>query len=166
MNDEYAQIKLKCDQCEKTFWTIKQFNSHKSNHSYLTVDDNHSCDQCDYKCKKTNKLRFHINSVHLGVKPNLCDVYPAAFPTKGALNIHKLSHSSERNFNCLFSEKAFHSKQNLITHVRTHTEEKPYTCDVCGKSFSDQTYSTTHKKVTYYRQFKSTGKSICLWGMQ
>ena len=113
----------------------------------MTVDGSYSRDQCDYKCKKTNRLRFHIDSVHLGVKPHLCDVCPAAFPTKGALNVHKLSHSSERNFNCLFCEKAFHSKQNLITHVRTHTGEKPYTCDVCGKSFSDQTYSTTHKRL-------------------
>ena len=118
MNDEHAKIKLKCDQCEKTFWTEKQLSNHKANHSYLTVDGSYSCDQCDYRCKKTNRLRFHIDSVHLGVKPHLCDVCPAAFPTKGALNVHKLSHTGERNFKCIFCEKAFHSKQNLITHIR------------------------------------------------
>ena len=63
MNDEHGQVKLKCDECDKTFWTVKQLNNHRANHSYLTVDGHYSCDQCDYKCKKTNRLRFHIDSV-------------------------------------------------------------------------------------------------------
>ena len=58
-----------------------------------------------------------------------------------------MSHTGERNFPCMFCEKAFHSKHNLVTHVRTHTGEKPFTCDICGKSFSDQAYFANHKRM-------------------
>jgi len=146
MNDKHAEFKLKCDQCEKTVWTQKQLEVHKTKHDYSTADGNYTCDQCGYKCKHSFTLRIHINGVHLGLKPHQCELCPAAFSVKGALTMHKLSHTDVRNFPCQFCEKAFHTKANLITHIRTHTGEKPFTCDVCGKSFSDQAYFAKHKR--------------------
>ena len=148
MNEEHAHVKLKCQSCEKSFWTEKQLQNHMLNHTFIpNADGDLQCEHCDYKCKKIPRLKFHINSVHLGVRPHLCDFCPAAFPTKGALNTHRMSHTGERNFPCMFCEKAFHSKHNLVTHVRTHTGEKPFTCDICGKSFSDQAYFANHKRM-------------------
>jgi len=147
MNDEHAELKFKCDQCEKTVWTQTQLEVHRTKHVYSTADGNYTCDQCGYKCKQSNRIRFHINAVHLGLKPHLCELCPAAFSTKSALTKHKLSHTNERNFPCQFCEKAFHTKSNLETHIRTHTGEKPYTCDICGKSFSDQAYFSKHKRL-------------------
>eukprot|EP00092_Neocalanus_flemingeri_P024737 GFUD01026826.1.p1 GENE.GFUD01026826.1~~GFUD01026826.1.p1 ORF type:complete len:580 (+),score=128.14 GFUD01026826.1:3-1742(+) len=149
MNDEHAEFKLKCDECEKTVWNIKQLEVHKTKHDYSTADGSLSCDQCNYKCKKSHRLKFHIDAVHRGLKPHLCELCPAAFATKSTLNKHRLSHTDERNFKCQFCEKAFHSKGNLGTHIRTHTGEKPYTCDVCGKSFSDQAYFAKHKRLHF-----------------
>ena len=104
MNEEHAELKLKCPQpaCDKTFWTEKQLSAHQENHRYTRTDEgDYRCDHCDYKCKKVPRLKFHINAVHLGVRPHLCDFCPAAFPTKGALNTHRLSHTGERNFPCM-----------------------------------------------------------------
>eukprot|EP00092_Neocalanus_flemingeri_P009882 GFUD01010651.1.p1 GENE.GFUD01010651.1~~GFUD01010651.1.p1 ORF type:complete len:755 (-),score=140.96 GFUD01010651.1:213-2477(-) len=157
MNDEHAEVKFKCDQCDKTFWTPKQLELHKITHNYSSAEGSYSCDQCEYKCYKSNTLKLHINAVHLGVKPHLCELCPAAFASKSSLNNHKLSHSDERNFKCQFCEKAFHSKGNLETHIRTHTGEKPYTCDVCGKSFSDQAYFAKHKRL---HDTNSSGQSV------
>ena len=104
MNEEHAELKLKCPQpgCEKTFWTEKQLKTHQQNHQYSkTEEGDYQCEHCHYKCKKVHRLKFHINAVHLGVRPHLCDFCPAAFPTKGALNTHRMSHTGERNFPCM-----------------------------------------------------------------
>ena len=118
MNDEHAELKLKCDQCEKTVWTQKQLKVHMTKHDYSTADGCFTCDQCGYTCKKSHRLKFHIDAVHLGLKPHLCELCPAAFATKSTLNKHRLSHTNERNFKCQFCEKAFHTKGNLETHIR------------------------------------------------
>ena len=118
MNDEHAEFKFKCDQCEKTVWTQKQLKVHMTKHDYSTADGCFTCDQCGYTCKKSHRLKFHIDAVHLGVKPHLCELCPAAFATKSTLNKHRLSHTDERNYKCQFCEKAFHTKGNLETHIR------------------------------------------------
>jgi KRAB domain-containing zinc finger protein len=118
MNDEHAEFKLNCNQCEKTVWTQQQLKVHKTKHEYSVEDGSYGCDKCDYKCKKAHRLKFHIDTVHLGVKTHLCELCPAAFATKNTLNKHILSHTDERNFKCKFCEKAFHTKGNLETHIR------------------------------------------------
>jgi len=147
MNIEHVELKLKCDQCDRTVWTEKQLKVHKTKHVYSTPDGIFSCDQCDYKCKKSHRLNFHINAVHLGVKPYVCEECSAAFSTRGSLNIHKMSHTEDRKFKCQFCEYGCHTKANLETHIRTHTGEKPFTCDVCGNSFADQGYFAKHKRL-------------------
>ena len=148
MNEEHAHLKLKCNTCEKTFWTEKQLKNHMLNHTFVpNADGDLQCEHCDYKCKAIPRLKFHINAVHLGVKPHQCEFCPSAFPTKGALNNHRMIHTGERNFPCMFCEKKFQSKHNLVTHVRTHTGEKPFTCDICGRSFGDQAYFANHKRM-------------------
>ena len=147
MNEEHSEAKIKCDECEKGFWTDEQLQSHKITHKHLTPEGDFQCDQCDYKCAQAPRLRVHIKSVHLGVKPHLCDMCPASFAIKSSLEKHKQFHNDERNFPCMFCDKAFHSKCNLVTHIRTHTGEKPFTCEECGKSFADQGYFRTHKRL-------------------
>ena len=118
MNDEHAEFKLKCDQCEKTVWTQQQLKVHKMRHEHTTGNGTLTCDKCGYICKSAHRLKLHIDAVHLGVRKHLCDWCPAAFATTSALNKHILSHTDERNFKCQFCEKAFHSKGNLQTHIR------------------------------------------------
>ena len=147
MNDEHAEFKQKCDECDKTVWTNQQMKVHMMKHAHTSNDGTLGCDRCEYKCKSAHRLKFHIDTVHLGIKKHLCQWCPAAFATTSSLKKHILSHTGERNFKCQFCEKAFHSKGNLEKHIRTHTGEKPYTCEVCGKSFSDQSYFIKHKRL-------------------
>jgi len=147
MNDEHAEFKQKCDECDKTVWTDQQMKVHKMKHVHTSNDGTLGCDRCEYKCKSAHRLKFHIDTVHLGIKKHLCQWCPAAFATTSSLKKHILTHTGERNFKCPFCEKAFHSKCNLEKHIRTHTGEKPYTCEVCGKSFSDQSYFIKHKRL-------------------
>ena len=118
MNDEHAELKLKCDHCEKSFWSQRQLKVHTVRHVNSAENGSLSCDKCDYQCKSAHTLKHHIDAVHLGVKKHLCDWCPKAFGTKSTLNKHILSHTDERNFKCQFCEKAFHTKGNLATHIR------------------------------------------------
>ena len=146
-NDEHGHLKFKCTECPKSFWTEKLLHEHLHNHKFKPNEEgDFQCEYCDYKCKKIARIKQHVNQVHLGVRPHLCDFCSAAFPTKSSLNKHRMSHTGERNFPCMFCEKKFHSKHNLVTHVRTHTGEKPFTCDTCGESFSDQSHFAKHKR--------------------
>ena len=147
MNEVHGQLKLPCHRCDKTFWSEKQRQSHTMTHTHQTHSDGtFHCDQCDFKGKKACHVRVHINSVHLKMKPHLCDFCPSAFPTKSALSAHRNTHTNERIFPCTFCEKKFTKKCNMVTHIRTHTGEKPFTCEECGKSFSDQAYFAVHQR--------------------
>ena len=35
--------------------------------------DNYQCEHCSYIAKRINRLNVHINTVHKGIKPFLCD---------------------------------------------------------------------------------------------
>ena len=147
MNEVHGSLKLPCNYCEKSFWKEKQRLEHTMTQIYqMHSDGTFYCDQCGYKGKKAHNLKYHINAVHLKIKPHLCDFCPMAFPTKSALSIHRNTHTNERIFPCTFCEKKFTTKCNMLTHIRTHTGEKPFTCDKCGKSFSDQAYFAVHKR--------------------
>ena len=147
MNEVHGSLKLPCNYCDKSFWKEKQRLEHTMTHIYqMHSDGTFYCDQCGYKGKKAHNLKYHINAVHLKIKPHLCDFCPMAFPTKSALSIHRNTHTNERIFPCTFCKKKFTTKCNMLTHIRTHTGEKPFTCDECGKSFSDQAYFAVHKR--------------------
>ena len=145
MNEEHEDMKLKCDQCDKTFWTDKLLRVHRLKHMRFQ-DGTYGCDYCEYKTEFSSRLNAHIESVHLGVKRHLCEVCSMGFYTRKGLLTHYMTHTGEKKFKCIICEKSFQTKQYLETHIRIHTGEKPFTCDTCGKSFNDQAYFTKHKR--------------------
>ena len=147
MNDAHESLKLPCDQCDKTFWTAQQLETHAKSHLYQQVGHLLSCSSCSYSCITSHRLTNHINAVHLGIRPLHCDQCTSSFPTTSGLKMHILSHTGERQFQCNYCGKGLNTKQSLASHIRTHTGEKPFTCDFCGKSFSDQAYFTRHKRL-------------------
>ena len=146
MKREHGSIKLNCSLCTKSFWTEKQLEEHVLNHKFKSNDEgNFQCEHCEYKCQNVARIKQHVNQVHLGLRPFLCDYCSSSFPTKSAVNIHRMSHTGERNYPCMFCEKKFNRKDNLVKHVRTHTGEKPFSCDVCGRTFGDQSHFAKHR---------------------
>jgi len=149
MDDSHVTEKLPCPEvdCEKTFWNIRSLVSHRRKHSPGHV---YECWQCNYKNTRASAVAFHFNSVHLKIKPHLCDKCPGAFPSRGRLLVHvRAVHcSDDKRFRhyCTVCGKDFSTKQYLTIHIRLHTGERPHTCEECGKSFSDSAYFSNHVK--------------------
>ena len=66
---------------------------------------------CDAAFYRKNKLKIHIESVHEGKKPYLCNDCGKAFSTKNPLKIHIYSvHEGEKTFLCNDCGKTFSRK--------------------------------------------------------
>ena len=60
-----------------------------------------------YKCESKQRLKFHINGVHEGVK-----------------------------YDCATCKSSFTHKSKMKQHIKTvHEKIKPFACDICDKSF-------------------------------
>ena len=46
-----------------------------------------------------------------------------------------LSHTGEKQFKCMFCEKAFSQSISLTRHKQSHTGEKPFKYSFCEKAF-------------------------------
>ena len=68
MNDEHTQFKLKCEKCEKAFWTQQQLKVHTMRHEN-TSDNGTSikifnCNSCEYSTNDRGNFKRHQQSKH------------------------------------------------------------------------------------------------------
>ena len=102
-----------CFICGTFFKSRKDLNSHIINHNEATIP----CDQCDQVYKKRNRLRRHINVVHLKIKNHKCDLCDKRFGTSKALRDHKTAiHEKLKPFACLVCEFKCAKYGNLNLH--------------------------------------------------
>ncbi|XP_036595694.1 transcriptional repressor protein YY1-like, partial [Trichosurus vulpecula] len=102
------------------------------------------------KCMKlfrdNSALRKHMHT-H-GPKGHVCPECGKAFVESSKLKRHKLVHTGEKPFQCMFKgcEKRFSLDFNLRTHMRIHTGDRPYVCPFagCTKMFAQSTNLKSH----------------------
>ncbi|KAL8599774.1 hypothetical protein ACOMHN_040484 [Nucella lapillus] len=133
-----------CNMCNKVFITSTHLRIHMYTH---TGERPYKCPHCDAGFNQSNCLQVHIRSVHLEIRPHVCDVCGSSFPEKSALTKHKRIHSGEKPYTCDICETAFTFRCTLRAHRRIHTGEKPYMCDICGNAFSRGNTLKKHKKI-------------------
>lgn len=67
-NQIHQNLSLKCDQCDKVFFTRYNLSKHKKTH---TTDTRKKCKLCDNYFKSTNSYRTHM-LLHTGIKKYAC----------------------------------------------------------------------------------------------
>ena len=102
------------------------------------------CGECGKMFANYKLMRNHFKSVHK--RDVICDICAKGFPTRTALNIHRMGHTGEKNFPCHICGQSYKTKHYLIIHTRLHTGEKPHCCEQCGKAFADPSALKNHQK--------------------
>ena len=120
--------------------------------------ENINCHDMDKKNKKERMKKF------------LCHLCSTSCVSQANLNVHMISHTSERPFSCKVCDQTFkhegavlshmklHATDNKLTacevcgkkvkkiklHLMRHTNEKAFSCDMCGKKFAELTHLKRH----------------------
>eukprot|EP00057_Strongylocentrotus_purpuratus_P005814 XP_003731804.2 PREDICTED: zinc finger protein 813-like [Strongylocentrotus purpuratus] len=142
----------KCEQCPRTFSSLKAQNNHKEDH---TGTKPFKCEPCFKWFRTARRLSEHNYRMHRDhVKKNECTVCGKKFLELHSLKKHERCHRGVRNFTCELCQRTFTSKHGLQTHMVRHTGEKPFACEICGRTFSLNVYLVRH--AVTHRLYKGT----------
>ena len=85
---------------------------------------------CKYRCSLQQSLKKHIEAVHEGNRPFICEFCDKTFSDKARLNRHVSNvHKAKEMFKCSVCDLGFARKYLLTKHLdKIHdiTPEKPY----------------------------------------
>ncbi|EDW75038.1 uncharacterized protein Dwil_GK19960 [Drosophila willistoni] len=124
----------KCQEpdCEASFYTKKELNSHKICHTGRMPC---ICEICGRPCRDRGVLTAHMRR-HTGERPAKCEICNKAFYSFHDLNVHAVSHTNLRPFVCDICGSTFQRKKALRVHKLLHSGQRKYPCKLCQKSFA------------------------------
>ncbi|CAC5369482.1 KRAB [Mytilus coruscus] len=137
LHPDVKQYKCDVDGCNKTAYTATELRQHKRNH---TAEKRFSCQQCDFICAHRHRLLRHVRSVHLQLKPALCESCGKSFTTEQHMKEHiRRYHTNDYyELQCDYCSFQCGVKNQLQTHVWHQHNMKMagdcrqyYQCDRC-----------------------------------
>ena len=103
------------------------------------------CDQCEGSFDRAGKLKIHVDSVHLGLKPLKGSQCDEAFSQKNNLTQH-IKSAHENAVVCPTCNKTLSSKNRLREHIESVHEGIRHKCDFCDSTYSEKTTLAKHIK--------------------
>ena len=124
-------LKLKCDQCEKTF----QLNSLRIKHMKTDHYDPPKCDLCGKTFRYDCLVEKHKKLVHNGIKEYECSLCPHASQNSYDLKRHvRRMHDKIRNEEkCNQCERTFTEQRYLKYHVESVHDNIKTVCKHCNE---------------------------------
>jgi len=138
-----------CTTCGRGLSTKKALADHvKFKHEGFKRAKPFACDKCPKTYENLNKLQYHIERVHLGIRDFGCpeEGCDRSYPTDYALKDHiRLAHRREHGSLCNLCGKELITPTALKNHKLTvHEGIRAYRCDLCGKDFKTQSVLKGH----------------------
>lgn len=135
-----ADVKNKCDICQKVFDRKSRLEEHKLIHSTIRP---YECpvEGCNKKYRRKTHLVTHCKIAHSVEedKSFICNVEGCnwAFTLKYQLTKHMKTHETPQPFKCQDCDLLFKTESNLLEHRTIHTGKKKYICEEegCDASF-------------------------------
>ncbi|XP_035891682.1 zinc finger protein 717 [Anopheles stephensi] len=112
------------------------------------------CPECQMAYPERGLIEQHVIS-HAVERRFVCDICNAALKRKDHLTRHKLSHIPDRPHICSICLKSFKRKEQLTLHIVIHTGEKKHICGECGKGFYRKDHLRKHTRSHIARRVKS-----------
>ncbi|KAM9380578.1 zinc finger protein 142 [Phaethornis superciliosus] len=138
-----GDLNFGCSRCEARFSSETALKQHVLRRHEEKVS--YGCPRCVFVCHSEATLKCHVQKQH----PHLeCGTCKETFPTREALEEHKMQHFSHRCELCSFAAK---ERQQLVRHyVESHEpdapQDKPLRCPFCDFSCCHQLVFDQHMK--------------------
>ncbi|NWR57348.1 ZN142 protein, partial [Bucorvus abyssinicus] len=139
----HGELNFGCSRCEARFSSETALKQHVLRRHEEKVS--YGCPRCSFMCHSEATLKCHVQKQH----PHLeCSTCKKTFPTREALEEHKMQHFSHRCELCSFAAK---ERQQLVWHyVESHEpaapQDKPLRCPFCDFTCCHQLVFDQHMK--------------------
>ncbi|XP_050072322.1 zinc finger protein 675-like [Anopheles maculipalpis] len=137
---------FQCKVCKKKYNSSSYLKRHEVIH--LSEDERHrlTCTICNKLFNKSANLKAHMQQVHEGVNPFICEECGKPFSSKGALKEHYIVHTDDRPYQCAYCSKQFKNAARLKIHEDTHNDTL-YVCPHCGLKLNTKRTLNMHMVV-------------------
>jgi uncharacterized Zn-finger protein len=144
---------FECHHCKKTFAQFVGIKRHMGTHFDSPLLRPFKCLMCEKRLQTKNDLEVHLVT-HSNVKNFQCSVCPRLFTSQTAANRHYQSCHVNNYFQCKFcDDKRFKTTTMLRSHLFVHRGFSPYNCPACTTKYTHLNLFRRHLRNVHQTEF-------------